>query len=263
MKPIVREFARLTDRYYWQTAIMIAQNNLARAYRNSFLGILWTLLQPLVMVLIYSVVMPLIMRFPIEHYLLYIVVSLPLWTFIASSMTTASVAILNQAETLKRCMISTTVFPVADVLKNVYTYLLSFLTMYTVASFFAGPFHGHVLLLPLFFLPVLVTVMALSITIAFIAPYVRDIGEVVFVLMNVFIWLTPVFYSPEVVPEDVRALLRFNPLYLLMRPVQEVAYYNRMPQLGEGIAQCGVALAAVMLGYIVYRKTRRNYVYYL
>ncbi len=259
----VAQFRRLQDQYYWRTALLIAKNQLSKQYRNSFLGILWTLIQPITMIVVYSVVMPLIMRFPQEDYILFIVSSLPLWTFIATSLVGSSGSILTQAETLKRCMLSSTIFPVADVLKHTYTYLVSFTVMYTVvAAFFVG-FHPYVLLIPLYLIPVLVIVMSAAIAIAFLAPYVRDIGEAIQVSMNVLVWFTPVLYPITVLPGAMQAIMQWNPFYIMIHPVQMLAYEHALPSMGDTLKLLVLAGFAVAAGYSIYRACRRNYVYYL
>src|ERR1700733_10178194 len=96
----LKHFGVFFDRYYWQTAVLIAKNSLGRQYRNSFLGMLWTLFQPLTMVFIYTLVMPLIMKVRMGNYQLYMVVSLPTWGFFSMSLITASQSILANGETL-------------------------------------------------------------------------------------------------------------------------------------------------------------------
>lgn len=258
-----KEFTRLFDPYYWKTAVLIAQNQLAKQYRNSFLGILWTLMQPLTMAGVYSLIMPLIMRFPQEDYLLFICCSLPLWIFISTTLSGASHSILAQGETLKRCMISSTVFPVADVLKAVYTFCISFLTMYTVASVIVWRFDPIVFLIPLYLLPVLVIVMALSVGIAFVAPYLRDVGEMILMSMNILFWLTPVLYPITAVPERFRDLMGWNPFYIMIHPVQTLAFTHSLPTAADTLRLLALMLLAIAAGYAVYRQCRRNYVYYL
>ncbi|MEI6730601.1 MAG: hypothetical protein WCL30_05015, partial [Pseudomonadota bacterium] len=130
---LFRQFGILFDRYYWQTAILIARNGLARMYRNSFLGMLWTLFQPITMVLVYTTIMPMIMKSPRSDYALYVVVSLPVWGFFAACLVGSSRSIIDNRETLKRCMISSSVFPIADVIRNSYIFFISFFTIYFMA----------------------------------------------------------------------------------------------------------------------------------
>src|SRR5579859_6415892 len=100
----LRQFKVFLNPYYWQTAVLIAKNGLARLYRNSFLGILWTLFQPLTMVLVYATVMPMIMRSPTSNYTLYVIVSFPVWGFFSACIIGSSQSILCNGETLKRCI---------------------------------------------------------------------------------------------------------------------------------------------------------------
>lgn len=258
-----RQFRRLFDIYYWKTAVLIAENNLGRQYRNSFLGMLWTLVQPVTMVLIYSLIMPLIMRFPQEDYILFIIASLPLWTFISGCLVASGQSILSQAETLKRCMISSTVFPVADVLKNAYTYAISFIAMYIVAALMLWRFDPIVLLLPLYLLPLLAIIMAASIALAFVAPYIRDMGELVTMGLNALFWLTPILYPLSVLPEYAQRIMLFNPLYIMIAPVQDLAFRHQLPSADMTLRLLVLTVLAVVVSYFIYRKCRRNYVYYL
>jgi lipopolysaccharide transport system permease protein len=258
-----RHFGVFFDRYYWQTAVLIAKNSLARQYRNSFLGMLWTLFQPLTMVFVYALIMPMIMKSTASNYLLYMVVSLPTWGFFSASMFAASGSILGNGETLKRCMISSTVFPVADVLRNTYTYFVSFMTMYIVAILLFGGLSPMVLLLPLFFIPVLMTMGALAIAIAFIAPYVRDIGDLILVCMNMMMWMTPVVYQINILPLWAQHLMRFNPFYIMLHPIQMVAYEHVMPGMHDVLPLLMLTFVAICVGFGIFRACRRNYVYYL
>lgn len=259
----LREFRRFADRYYWLTAYMLAQNSITRQYRNSFLGMAWTVLQPLMQVTIFAIVMPLIMRFPVENYVLYLIVSYPLWAFISVTLIQSSNSIINQAETLKRCVVSSTVFPIADVLRNLYTYFISFTTMYAFSLVFLTPFHSIVLLFPLFLLPIVIIVMAVAVAVAFVAPYIRDIGEFMLIGMNVMFWLTPVIYPLEAIPESVQGWFWLNPFFVMMHPIHEIIYHHRLPGIGAMLALLALTGLAVAVSYAIYRVCRRNYVYYL
>lgn len=260
----IRQFRRLFDQYYWQTAVMIARNGLARMYRNSFLGILWTLLQPLTMVLVYATVMPMIMRSPAANYPLYIVVSLPVWGFVVSSIVGSSQSILSNGETLKRCVVSSSIFPVADVLRNTYTFFVSFTTIYVVALLLGiAHFSWAVLLVPVYFIPLLMIIGSVAIAIAFVAPYVRDIGELAGLSMTILFWMTPILYQVQALPEKIQAYMQFNPFFIMIHPIQMLAYGNEIPGMKENLSLLILAVIAIFLGFSIFRICRRNYVYYL
>jgi lipopolysaccharide transport system permease protein len=257
------ELYKLCDPYFWMTAVIIARNAITREYQNSFLGVIWTVILPLIQVIIYSIIMPMIMARSVNNYAFYLVASFPLWAFMSASLVQASSAIINRAETLKRCMVSSVVFPISDVLKQFYTYLVSFLTMYVFCLMFFVSFDPIVLWLPLLLLPVLISTMASAITIAYVAPYVRDVGYLINMLFTILFWFTPVVYQIDMVPEHYRWLYWLNPFYILMHPVQQLVFLHKLPSIVDLFAVGVVMVASLALSFFMYRLCRRNYVYYL
>lgn len=259
----IKQFSVFLNPYYWRTALLIARCNLSRQYRNSFLGMLWTLIQPLSVVIIYSIVMPMVMKFPVENYVVYLLCTLPLWTLISASLIGCSASLLSQAETLKHCLISSTVFPVADVLRNTYTYAIAFTTMYAFALLIGFPGSWYALLVPLYLIPILLTVMALSVGIAFVAPFIRDIGDALVVLLNMVFWFSAIVFPVSMLPDWAQTITQWNPFYILMYPLIALVYEHHLPEM-EMMARLFFLLAlSVLIGYGLYRKCRRNFVYYM
>lgn len=260
----IRQFGIFFDRYYWQTAVLIAKNGLARLYRNSFLGILWMLFQPLTMVLVYSIIMPMIIKSPSTNYTLYILVSLPIWTFFSGSIIGASNSILANGETLKRCIVSSSVFPIADILRTTYTLLISFTTMYVMALLLGlAHFSFMLLLIPVYFIPVFIIISSMSTAIAFIAPYIRDVGEFASMSMTVMFWMTPIIYQISMLPPKAQMLMRFNPFFIMINPIQMLAYSHLLPGINETLSLLVLTIISVIIGFAIFRLCRRNYVYYL
>ncbi len=260
----LRQFGVFFDPYYWQTAVLIAKNGLARMYRNSFLGMLWTLFQPLTMVLVYATIMPMIIRSPTSNYTLYVIVSFPVWGFFSAAIIGSSQSILSNGETLKRCIVSSSVFPVADVLRNAYTFFISFTTIYFVSMLLGiASFNKVVLLVPLYFIPILIIVGSVAIAVAFIAPYIRDIGDLANVSMTMLFWLTPVVYQISMLPPRAQVLMRFNPFFIMIHPIQMLAYEHTLPGMSEMKYLFALTVIAISFGFGIYRVCRRNYVYYL
>ena len=257
------EFTRIKDHFFWLTAFVIAKNTVTREHQNSFLGMLWMVIMPLIHIIIFSTIMPLIMARQIENYALYLVASLPLWTFISGSITNACNSILHQAETIKRCIVPAVVFPMAEVMKQFYTYLVSFFTMYIFCALFYSAFHWQIIFLPLLLIPVFFTVMAIAIAVSFAAPYVRDVGYLINIAMSMLFWFTPIVYPLSHVPEHLQWLFWLNPFYVLIHPVQQLVYTQTLPHALDLIALFIVFCGAVVVSGLFYRICRRNYVYYL
>jgi lipopolysaccharide transport system permease protein len=252
------------DRYYLQTVFIIARNGLERQYRTSFLGIGWMLVMPVMQVAIFALIMPVIRSAPHDgDYVLYLLSTFPLWSFIVGSLVTSTRTLIAEAETIKRCMVSTTVFPLSAVLQQFYTFLVSFTVMTAVWAAASGSWHPTVLLVPIYLVPVLITVGAIAVALAFLTPYVHDVPEIVHLVVSVVFWLTPVVYPITSVPARARGWYSLNPIYLLMRPIGELTYAGTLPGLGDTAACLAVMTMAVAIGFTVHRLCGRNFVYYL
>jgi lipopolysaccharide transport system permease protein len=252
------------DRYYCQTILVIARNALDRQYRTSFLGIGWMVVNPVVQIAIFAIIVPVIRSTPHQtDYVLYLVSTFPLWSFIVGSLLRSTSTLIAEAETIKRCMVSTTVFPLAAVLQQFYSFFVSFAVMIAVWAAVSGNWHATVLLVPLYLLPVLIAVAALAVALAFLTPYVHDTPECVQLAASVLFWFTPVVYPIEGVPAWARGWYSLNPLYLLMRPVSELTYAGRLPRLADTGACLAVTALAVAVGFAVHRRCGRDFVYYL
>lgn len=258
------EFRKIFDKYYFLTALIIAQNSIARQYRDSFFGMIWTVIQPATQVAIYAIVFSVIMRFPVENYTVYLISGVVLWGFISNTLIAATTSLILQSDTIKRCMISKTIFPISEVLRNLYTYIVSFLVMYVfVLIFTAHKIGTPMLLFPLYLGAVVVVLTAVAIAVAFLTPYVRDVGDFINVGLNISFWLTPIVYPMEMVSESKRFWFEFNPFHILIRPITTIIYNNQVPSLYQTVTMAAVVLFGVVVSYFIYRACRKNFVYYL
>jgi ABC-type polysaccharide/polyol phosphate export permease len=260
---IIPEFRRITDRYFWLTAYIIARNSVVREYQNSFLGVVWTVILPLIQVIIFAIIMPLIMAKSVVNYPLFLVASFPLWAFISGSLVQSCTSIIGQGETIKRCMVSSVIFPISDIMRQFYTYMISFLTMYVFCLFFYRAFDPVIFWFPLLLPPIIISVMSVSIAISYLAPYIRDVGYLMHMVVNIMFWFTPVVYPLQSVPEKYHWLFWFNPFFILMHPVQQLVMEHKLPDAQDMMGLAIVTSACVFFSFILYRTCRRNYVYYL
>jgi lipopolysaccharide transport system permease protein len=262
-KVIPSDFRKLSNKYYILSAFYLAKVMLGKQYRDSFLGWAWSLLQPTVQIIVYALVFSIIMRFPQKDYAFYLVSGILPWNFMSISIITSCNSLIGRAGTLKQTLISRTIFPVADVLKNFYTFLFAFVAMYGFSLIFFTDFKWQVLLLPVAFLPIFITVISISVVVSFITPYVRDIGEFINMFFLSSFFLTPIIYPISIMPEKYHYLFNFNPMYILIKPVQEVVYYGIVPNLKWLAVSFALSFVIAFMSYILQKALRKNVVYYL
>ncbi len=264
VKDFFHDLLSKCDKYYFLTIILISQNTLSRQYRDSVLGILWTLIQPTTQVIIYSIIMPHIMRFPVENYTTFLITSIFTWSFISQTLVTTPNSLINNAEIIKRCIISKTIFPLSDVSRLFYNYIISFLCMYVLLVLLSiTKFDTVVLLLPLYLILIFITLAAISIALAFSAPYLKDLNEIMTVLVSVSFWLTPIVYPITIIPEHLRYLFEFNPFYIMIKPISMIVHQHVIPNFLDSLYLILLTVFSSLISYMIYRVCRKNFVFYL
>jgi len=119
------------------------------------------------------------------------------------------------------------------------------------------------LLLPLYMIPVLITLGAVSIALSFITPYLKDFKEIITVGLNFAFWATPIVYPITVFPEEKQFIFFFNPFYILIRPISTLIYSGELPSSMDMLRLFVLMLISIAGSYFIYSKLRRNFIYYL
>jgi lipopolysaccharide transport system permease protein len=223
---------------YFVLPYYLATISLLKGHKGSFLGWLWLVIKPTVQVGIYAIIFPLIAKFQQDNYAFYLISGILPWTFMNNSIIESSFALISQAEALKRCLLPKSIFPLAIVFKHFILLLISFAAMSIINILFYKGFSWHILLLPLAIMPLLLFTTVISIAIAFLTPYVRDVNDIVNIIFGIMFFFTPIIYPVSALSPNIQKLFVLNPLYWLIKPIQEVVYYNVIPDSFTILVSC-------------------------
>jgi ABC-type polysaccharide/polyol phosphate export permease len=232
-------------------------------YRDSILGFLWTILNPLFSLLILSFVFSRIMRYQVPNYTIFLFSGLASWFMIQQSVVIAVGSIVNNQSLIKKIYIPKIVFPLSNVLARFVDHgvllvlLLGFMPVFGVRMGWS-----------LLFLPVAVVLhfafaLGLSLLLATAQVRVRDIQNVAGIVFQAFFYLTPIIYPLEVLPEGLRPYFVWNPFYLFVRMIREPVWGGVVPEAGAVVVAAGLAAAALALGLWVFGRKEKYFVYYL
>lgn len=247
---------------YLVSVFLLTKISLSKQYKYSFLGMAWTLLLPTVQIGVYAFVFSTLFKLPQKGHAHYIMAGTLPWAFISGSIMTSCHALLNNAGAIKRCVISKTIFPVSEVLKSLYLFLVSFGALYIISLFLFVTPDWSILQLPIAILPMVIFTLSASIAVSFVTPYMRDINEFLNVFFMIGFYLTPILYQIELIPERLRGYFELNPMYILLKPVYAVVFEQRLLRLQELSAAFFVGIAVSLFSYWVYRKARERVIFY-
>jgi len=251
------------NKYYYLTIFIIAKNYITRKYQDSYLGALWTLIVPATQIAIYAFVMPKIMKFPSEDYVPFLISSVLFWTFLNNVILGSASSLIANATTIGRCLVSKTIFPLAELGQHLYHFALSLLIGYIFSCFAYGVFSIKILLLPLVMIPILMALTPVLIAIAFITVYIRDFKEFIAIIMNLAFWATPIVYPITIFPPEKQWIFNFNPFYVMMKPISGLVLNGSLPSLYDILRLCALIVISSTISYMIYKKLRRNFIFYL
>lgn len=231
--------------------------DLKARYQSSSLGYLWTLLNPLVLLLVYSWVFSSVLRVPVDDFALYLGSGLLPWIWTAESLTAGTASIVANAGMVRRVSLPVEVLPVAAVLGALAHFLLALPVLFGALFLFGRGPSFETLALPLvmgahFCLLVGVVLVTATLQVRF-----RDLALVLANLLLLLVFSAPILYPLELVPPEHRALLLANPLTLLVEAYHDVLFRVAWPDWrGIVLPLWLVSLAVLWVGAVVARRHR-------
>ena len=186
-------------KYKWLLQELVIRD-LKIKYRRSVLGYLWSVLNPLLMMLVLTVVFSTVFRFDIPNYPVYVLTGQLLFSFYNESTTMAMDSILTGASLIKKVYLPKYIFPLSKVLSTFVTMLFSLIALFIVMIVTDAEFHVTLILLPVAFLYMLIFSLGVSLILSVSVIYFRDIKHLYGVFLSALNYLTPIFYPTSILP---------------------------------------------------------------
>lgn len=241
----------------------IVSRDLKVKYRRSFLGYLWSLLNPLLMMVILTFVFSHAFRSDMEYYPLYVICGNVLYTFFNESTNYAMYSITNNSNLIKKVYIPKFILPLANVFSSFVTMLFSLLSIFAVMLFMRIQFHWQMLLFPIPLFFEFVFCVGMGFILSSLSVYFRDINHLYGVVTLAWMYGTPIFYPLGVLPDGAIKIIKLNPLYHFITFFRCLVIYGYIPGIRTWIACIVSSLTILILGIMFFRKLQRNFILYL
>lgn len=259
---MIEKLNRLISQFRQYKPLMkeLVVRDLKVKYRRSFLGYVWSLLNPLLMMTVMTVVFSYMFRFDIPNYPLYLICGQTLWTFFNESTSMAMHSVLQNGTLIRKVYIPKYIFPVARVLSSFVTTGFSLLSILIVMLVTKVPLSAKMLLVPvpLFFL--LIFCMGMGMILSALSVYFRDIVHLYGVFTMAWMYVTPIFYPISALPENVAAFLTLNPMYHYISFFRELVLYASIPAVNVWLNCIISSLTVFFVGVLVFHKLQKNFI---
>jgi ABC-type polysaccharide/polyol phosphate export permease len=241
--------------YIWRTAWSDVRNR----YAGAGLGVVWNLLQPLSMILIFTVIFTRVMPQAAQlgaPYPVYLCSALLPWSAFAECINRGTNAFIVNAIYLRKLPIPEQVFAAQAALSTAIGLTLSFVTLVVVAAALGHVPSWHWALLPIPLALLVGMGFGLGMMLGTLNAFIRDVGQVVPIVLQVWFWLYPVVYHPNSLPTGMRRAIVFNPVYPFMESIRALFIAREIPSVWLWLGMLGWAAAAGVVGYVVLRRLR-------
>ena len=248
----------------WFTLTSLISRDFKLKYRRSVLGVVWSVLNPLLMMCVLAAVFSFFLRFAnIENYALYLILGNTLFGVMSDSTSTAMVSIIESSSLIKKIRIEKMIFPLEKVLFALVNFCLALIAGAAVMIFFQVVPTLNVLFLPLLLVYVLLFSAGLSLLLAALAVFFRDVCHLWSVVITAWTYATPLFYPDDILPSWMMTIEQFNPMYHYVTYFRDIVLWGVNPGLQDNLICLGFAVVTFAVGFLVFKKLQKRFILYV
>ncbi|HXX57958.1 MAG TPA: ABC transporter permease [Thermodesulfovibrionales bacterium] len=232
-------------------------------YKRSFLGFLWVMLNPLLMMLIMNMVFSGLFKVSTQNYTAYLLSGIILWNFFSQSTTTAVLSLLSNSNLIKKIYIPKSVFPLSVIVSAVINFLFSLIPLFLIFYLTGTPLSPFVYLVPVIILLSGIFSFGISLILSTLTVFFHDTKYIYDVLLLGWMYATPIFYPEAIIPEKYVFLLHMNPLYYFISAFRGALYMDIPSFFTKLLYGSLFSIAALTVGWFLYSRYKDRVVYYL
>ena len=228
-------------------------------YKNSFLGVLWSFLNPLLQIMVYAIVFPLILRNNQENYVIFLCCGLIPWNFFATAINRSAFSFVENGNIIKKVFFPREIIPISVVTSEAVNFLISSIIILGFVLFGGLGLTKYLIFYPLVLLVQYIIVLAVSIIISSICVYLRDLQHFVGVALQLFFYAAPVVYAADSIPQEYQWILKYNPMTYIINSYRDIFYNQTMVDLKALGILLIIGIIGFIIGYIIFAKLQKGF----
>ena len=241
-------------------------------YKRSVLGVLWSILQPILMMTVMAIVFSQMFKFKVEgiNYLVYLMTGIIMFNYFSDATNNAMVSVVYNFGLINKVYIPKYIFPIAKCLFSGINFVLTLIPWFAIIllSYFGlGEYTCHLniwyILIPYIFVCLFLFSLGIGMILSCVSVFLRDMFYIYSIILTIWNYLTPVFYSIEILPENLQSIFKLNPLYLYITGVRSIVLAGERPSLIQLGSMALVSVITLLIGLVVFRKKQDKFIYYV
>lgn len=228
-------------------------------YKHSILGVLWSFLNPLLQLLVYSVVFGALLANGDDTYYIYICVGLIPWTFFTSTILQGTLCIVLNGNIVQKVYFPREILPISTVISGAINFLISTIIILAFVLFSGIGITSLILWYPVVLLVQCVLLLGINFIVSAVTVYIRDLEHIISVFLMAAFYTTPIVYKLEQLPENLRIIMKLNPMTYIINAYRDIFYYQQMPNMQHLGLLFAISLVLLVLGYFVFKKMQKGF----
>lgn len=258
MKQNIRNFIKYKD-----LLVELIIKDIKLKYKNSILGVLWSMLDPLLTMIVLTVVFGAIFTKDIPNFPVYVLIGRIVYSFFQQATNASMDAIIANKQLIKKIYVPKYFFPLAKVCSTFITFLISFIPLLGVMLVTGMKFYitNLLIIFPLIYL--LGISLGIGLFLCTIRVFFGDIKHLYSVFLIMLMYMTPIFYPVDIVKEEFLGIIILNPLWTLLNMFRDVLMYNTIPSMQSHLISISFMLVSLIGGFIAFYKGQDKFIFHV
>lgn len=253
----------LTFSRYTDLTKELIKRDIKIKYRRSVLGLLWTLINPLLTMFIITLVFSTIFRFDIKNFPAYFLTGQIIFGFFSEATSMSMQAVLQNSLLIKKVYIPKYIFPLSRTLSSFVNLLFSLAAVVIVLAATHVKVTWTILLLPLPLIYILVFSLGIGMFLSTYVVFFRDLTYIYGIFLTIVSYLTPIFYPLSIIPDKFRFMVFCNPLYYFVEEFRSIVLYGNLPNFKLNIICIAMCVVSMLLGMYTFQKNQDKFILYM
>ena len=246
--------------HYREMIISLVKRDLKGRYKGSVMGFLWTMINPLLQLAVYTFVFSVIMPSGVERFYLFLFVALVPWLFFSTCLSTGTTVIFAQQEMVKKIYFPRQILPISFTISQFVNMLLSFVVIFIVLIFSGIKFNFKALAcLPIIMLVQFILCLGITFVVSALTIYLRDLEYILSIISMAWMYLTPILYPIENVPEAYRGICYINPMTSIIVAYRDILYSSKVPEMGTLVIAVFMGILLLAIGLVSFEHLQRHF----
>ena len=235
------------------------QKEIRGKYKGSFLGVLWSFVNPLLQVLVYTLVFPFILKNTQENYVVFLIIGILPWTWFVTSISQGTSCILANAGIIKKVYFPREILPISVVTSEGVNFLISTIIILGFVIFGGIGLSWNILWYFLIFIIQFIVSIGVAFIVSSLTVYFRDLQHLLGIFMQLLFYATPIVYAISSVPAGLQWIVKINPMSYLIEGYRAIFYSKTMPDFQGLLIALVMGIVLCVIGYFVFKKLEKKF----